>query len=139
MNAAPGSAEYYAYQAAQLAGTGGAFGGGAGMGGGGNYMAQEAQRRQVQRQAKMVAKQIQKKHKEIRQISSIPFTTGIVVAVVIGGVMLMFVYYDVLNQNKMQFGILTACLGLFLLVALGRGVREHGAGAIGSVEMVSPA
>lgn len=117
--------EYARLAAAQLSGLGG-------MG-----MAQnvEAERRRVAQKADATAKTLQRKYAEIREISSIPFTTGIVVAVVIGSFMLMFVYYDVLNRNKKRFGIMLAVLGVFLLIALGRGVREHGAGAIGDLSV----
>lgn len=103
---------------------------------GGGLQAEDAARRTVQAEAKAAAKRIQKEQKEIRKISSVPYVTGMVVAVVIGGALLMFVYYDVLNKNKLIFGMLVAVLGIFLFISLGRSVREQGAGAMGQVELV---
>jgi hypothetical protein len=126
----PGTAEFFAQRGAQLlaSGSGGMIGGG--------LQAEDAARRTVQAEAKAAAKRIQKEQKEIRKISSVPYVTGMVVAVVIGGALLMFVYYDVLNKNKLIFGMLVAVLGIFLFISLGRSVREQGAGAMGQVELV---
>lgn len=128
MRTQPDYSDYYAQQAAASL---------FGSAPGGMGMAQnvDAERRRLAQNAEATAKALQRKQAEIRKISSIPFTTGIVVAAVIGSFMMMFVYYDVLNRNKKQFGILLAILGPFLLIALGRGVHKHGAGAIGDLSV----
>lgn len=94
-------------------------------------------RNQVKKEAAKYAKQLADQQKEVQKIASIPYRTGLYVAIILGCIVLWFVYYDVLGQNKTIFGglVILLCVGLFM--SLGKNVKEKGAAVAGGIQLTS--
>lgn len=89
----------------------------------------------LENEARRAAKQEVEEDRKLRKTASRATVTGVVVAVILGGALLYFVYYSVLGKNKVIFGILVACLAIALLFALGKTVKEEGAIGLGAIEI----
>ena len=91
--------------------------------------------RRLENEARREAKDAIEEDRKLRKTASRGTVTGVVVAVILGGALLYFIYYSVLGKNKVIFGILVACLAIALLCALGKTVKEEGAIGLGAIEI----
>jgi len=89
----------------------------------------------VQQQAKQVAQKLEADKKDLKKIASQGTVTGVIVALVVGGVLLYFIYYSVLGRNNVVFGILVACLAVALLFSLAKTVQEEGGSSLGAISV----
>lgn len=89
----------------------------------------------VQQQARQVAQKLEADKKDLKKIASQGTVTGVIVALVVGGVLLYFIYYSVLGRNNVVFGILVACLAVALLFSLAKTVQEEGGSSLGAISV----